>query len=156
MPRLRSYQGARVGDGDPFASLKDASLKLKAEPAREDYPELPSSADKQREDLEMPARHEPQVLRPYHRSEALSIAEAAKLAGRSVRTVREWCGRRDLGRRIGGKWAVSRVALAMFLDGDREALTAYLRGDRSSTAVRAYFERCGVPVSKSIDGVGRA
>jgi hypothetical protein len=103
----------------------------------------------------MPARHEPQVLRPYHRSEALSIAEAAKLAGRSVRTVREWCGRLDLGRRS-GQWAVSRVVLAMFLDGDREALTACLRGDRSSTAVRAYFERCGVPVSKSIDGVGRA
>jgi predicted transcriptional regulator len=40
----------------------------------------------------MPARHEPQVLRPYHRSEALSIAEAAKLAGRSVRTVESGVG----------------------------------------------------------------
>jgi hypothetical protein len=36
-----SYQEAQFGDGDPFASLKDPSLKLKAEPAREDYPELP-------------------------------------------------------------------------------------------------------------------
>jgi putative DNA primase/helicase len=37
----RSYQEAQFGDGDPFASLKDPSLKFKAEPAREDYPKLP-------------------------------------------------------------------------------------------------------------------
>jgi hypothetical protein len=94
----------------------------------------------------MLAPNEPQVLRPYHRSEALSIAEAARLAGRSVRTLRDWCARLDIGRRIGGQWAVSRVALAMFLDGDREVLASYLRGDRTSQAVLAYFERCGVPV----------
>jgi hypothetical protein len=92
---------------------------------------------------------EPQVLRPYHRSEALSIAEAARLAGRSVRTVREWCARLDIGRRVGGQWAVSRVALAMFLDGDRDALACYLRGDRTSWTVMAYFERCGISVPKS-------
>jgi Helix-turn-helix domain len=88
--------------------------------------------------------------------EALSIAEAALIAGRSVRTIRDWCARLDIGRRIGGQWAVSHVALAMYLDGDREVLGAYLRGDRSSTSVLAYFERCGVPVSKSTDSFGRA
>jgi len=91
---------------------------------------------------------EPQVLRPFHRSEALSIAEAAAIAGRSVRTIREWCARLDIGRRVGGQWAVSRVALAMFLDGDRAALDAYLRGDRTSPTVTAYFERSGISVSK--------
>ena len=91
---------------------------------------------------------EPQVLRPFHRSEALSIAEAASIAGRSVRTVREWCARLDIGRRIGGQWAVSRVALAMFLDGDRDALAAYLHGDRTSRTVITYFERCGVQAPK--------
>jgi hypothetical protein len=43
----RSYQEARFGDGDPFASLKDPSLKLKAEPPQEDYPELPDFLSRQ-------------------------------------------------------------------------------------------------------------
>jgi hypothetical protein len=94
----------------------------------------------------MLVRHEPQVLRPFHRSEALSIAEAASIAGRSVRTVRDWCARLDIGRRIGGHWAVSRVALQMFLDGDRDALGAYLCGDRTSQTVMSYFERCGAQI----------
>ena len=64
----------------------------------------------------------------------------------SVRTIREWCARLDIGRRIGGQWAVSRVALAMFLDGDLEALRAYLRGDRSSSTIIEYFTRCNLPL----------
>ena len=54
---------------------------------------------------------EPQVLRPFHRSEVLSIAEAACIAGRAVRTIREWCLFHDIGRRIGGRWAVSKGRL---------------------------------------------
>jgi hypothetical protein len=92
---------------------------------------------------------EPQVLRPFHRSEAIPITEAARIAGRSVRTLREWCMRLDIGRRIGGQWAVSRVALAMWLDGDRAALAAYFAGDRTLPIVVHYFERCGVPLLKS-------
>jgi hypothetical protein len=88
----------------------------------------------------------PQVLRPFHRGEVLSIAEAAHLAGKSVRTIRDWCLLHDLGRRIGGQWAVSKVTLAMWLDGNKEALAAYLAGDRSSPTVTAYFERCDVPL----------
>jgi hypothetical protein len=91
---------------------------------------------------------EPQVLIPFHRSEALSITEAAIEANRSVRTMREWCLRHDIGRRIGGQWAVSKVALAMHLDGDRAALKTYLEGDRSSPAIVAYFSRSGVPLPK--------
>jgi hypothetical protein len=91
---------------------------------------------------------EPQVLRPFHRSEAFPIAEAADVAGRSVRTIREWCARFDIGRRIGGQWAVSKVGLAMLLDGNKAALAAYLTGDRSPPTITAYFERCGVPLPR--------
>jgi len=91
---------------------------------------------------------EPQVLRPFHRSEVLPVAEAARIAGRSKRTIREWCLLHDIGRRILGRWAVSKVALAMLLDGNKEALAAYLAGDRSFPAVAEYFFRCGVPLPK--------
>ena len=74
------------------------------------------------------------------------------MAGRSVRTLREWCARLDIGRRIGGRWAVSKVALAMLLDGDKTALAAYLAGDRQSDVVTAYFERCGVPLVRRLGG----
>jgi hypothetical protein len=73
-----------------------------------------------------------------------SISEAARIAGKSKRTIRDWCARLDIGRRVGGQWAVSRVALAMFLDGDRDALMAYLRGDRGSPTVIEYFSRYNV------------
>ena len=91
---------------------------------------------------------EPQVLRPFHRSEVLPVAEAARIAGRAKRTIREWCLLHDIGRRILGRWAVSKVALAMLLDGNKEALAAYLAGDRSFPAVVEYFSRCRVPLPK--------
>ena len=75
---------------------------------------------------------EPQILRPFNRAEVLLIAQAALLAGCSVRTMRDWCFRYDIGRKVRGRWYVSKVALAMFLDGDREALAQYLAGDRRS------------------------
>jgi hypothetical protein len=91
---------------------------------------------------------EPQVLRPFHRSELLSIANAANVARKSKRTVRDWCHLHDIGRRIAGQWAVSRVALGMFLDGDKLALEAYRAGDRTSPTVTEYFARCGVPLPR--------
>ncbi|WP_363351853.1 hypothetical protein [Methylocystis echinoides] len=39
---------------------------------------------------------------------------------------------------------VSRVALAMHLDGDEEALRLYLSGDRVSARVAGYFRRAGL------------
>jgi len=90
---------------------------------------------------------EPQILIPFNRSEAISTGEAAEIAGRTVRTVRDWCLLHDIGRRIGGQWSVSKVALAMWLDGNTEALSAYLSGDRNSPKVTEYFRRCGVSLS---------
>jgi hypothetical protein len=99
---------------------------------------------------------EPQVLRPFHRSEAITIAEAAIVAGRSPRTVRQWCLLNDLGRKVGGQWLVSRPALMMWLDADKAALKAYLGGDRNSPAVTDYFARFGVPLPKQRYGVREA
>jgi hypothetical protein len=86
----------------------------------------------------------PKVLIPFNLAEAVTVPEAAKLVGRSAVTVRTWCSLYDLGRRVAGQWWVSRVALAMFLDSDRDALRAYLSGDRASELVASYFDRCGV------------
>ena len=100
----------------------------------------------------MPLLHdpyEPQTLKPYHAAEAITVAEAAVLAKRKRRTIRGWCNLLDLGRRIGGQWAVSIVALSMYLDGNSEALAAYLRGDRQSSNVLAYFTRCNVPLLRT-------
>ena len=56
--------------------------------------------------------------------------------------MRTWCEVYGLGRRIGnGPWSVSKVALAMHLDGDRKALRAYHAGDRTSDLVAPYFRR---------------
>ena len=86
-----------------------------------------------------PARR-PMILVPFNRRETISLREAAKVAGRCESTVRGWCGAYDIGRRIGnGPWQVSRVALAMFLDGAEDALRAYLAGDRTGELVEGYF-----------------
>jgi hypothetical protein len=96
----------------------------------------------------MPHDDEPQVLRPYHAAETLTVRQAAALAKRSARTIRDWVARFDLGRRIGGSWAISSVALLMHLESNREALALYHAGDRSSPIITAYFERCDVPLPR--------
>lgn len=89
------------------------------------------------------------VLTPYDPREGMGLKEAAGRAGKSETTLRNWCVQQGLGRRVGGGvWVVSKVALAMFLDGDRKALAAYLAGDRSSSLVKSYFERMNVPLPK--------
>jgi hypothetical protein len=91
------------------------------------------------------ASRAPFVLRPFDRLEPLTIKEAAEVAARSEGTVRRWRANFDLGRRIGvGRWAASNFALKMFLDGDAEALRAYLAGDRETPRVARYFERTGI------------
>ncbi len=86
----------------------------------------------------------PQVLIPYNAREAASLREAAKISGMSVETMRRVSSLHDIGRKIGGRWAVSRVALAMWLDGNRAALKAYLAGERNGLVVGPYFERAGL------------
>jgi hypothetical protein len=96
---------------------------------------------------------EPQAcltLIPFDKREGFSLGEAATLAGKSVGTIRNWCLQHGLGRRVGGgTWVVSKVAFAMFLDGDIVALAAYQSGDRSSPLVAPYFERFNLISKKS-------
>jgi hypothetical protein len=87
------------------------------------------------------------TLNPYAGEERLSIGEAATIAGRSERTLRNWCVEHGIGRRIaGGNWAVSKVALQMLLDGDDRALIAYRdHGARAQyEPVAKYFRQCGL------------
>ncbi|MGY4380445.1 hypothetical protein ACVWZ3_008084 [Bradyrhizobium sp. i1.3.6] len=92
------------------------------------------------------------TLTPFDRREAISIGQAAEVAGKSVGTLYNWCRQHGLGRRVGGgTWFVSKVALAMFLDGDMIALAAYQAGERSGDLVGQYFERFKLQsVSKSL------
>jgi len=95
------------------------------------------------------------VLVPYNPDEAVSIKEAAAFAGRCPATIRDWCNIYSIGRRVpaNGPWAVSRAALAMFLEGDHDALQRYLRGQRASAPpVAIYFKRLGIPVPADVTG----
>lgn len=92
-----------------------------------------------------------QILVPFDARESIPISLGAKLSGKSGNTIRGWAERYGIGRKIGGGWHISRVALQMFLDGDIDALAAYHTGDRTDPAVRSYFERagCGALLQKS-------
>jgi hypothetical protein len=85
------------------------------------------------------------VMVPFDLRESMSIAAAARFSGKSENTIRLWAARYGIGRKIGGDWHISRVALKIFLDGDMAALAAYHAGDRTNPLVRPYFERaaCG-------------
>lgn len=89
------------------------------------------------------AKHKlPQVLIPFDRREAITLAVAAARANKSAGTVRQWCLNHAIGRRVGGgTWQVSAVALAMFLDRDASALFDYLSGCRTCAPVRNYYVR---------------
>jgi hypothetical protein len=87
------------------------------------------------------------TLIPFTAEEAISIGEAAAIAGKSERTIRNWCVQDGIGRRIGdGAWAVSKVALMMWLEGDHKALAAYRDdGARGSwEPVAKYYRRRGL------------
>jgi hypothetical protein len=87
------------------------------------------------------------VLHPFDPAEAIRVSEAAVRAGKSDRTIRNWCMERQIGRRIAGQWAVSAVALDMLLAGDANALDSYLAGDRKSEHVVGYFNARAISVS---------
>ena len=94
---------------------------------------------------------EAQVLRPYIRAEARTTAEAAAFAGKTVRTIRLWCEKYAIGRRLGSVWIVSIVALDLYLSGETKGLAAYLRGDRSHPHVVAAYARHNVPLPKQTE-----
>jgi hypothetical protein len=99
----------------------------------------------------MQPRAEPWILVPFDTRESISIAVAAKIAGRAPSTIRLWAEEYGIGRKIGGTWHISRVALQIFLEGDMAALAAYHAGDRTDPEVRSYFERvgCGALLGKT-------
>jgi hypothetical protein len=87
------------------------------------------------------------TLRPYHVSEGLRVRQAAVVAGKSERTIRDWCARHGIGRRVaGGTLIVSKVALLALLDGDDDALVSYRdHGVRGSyPAVAKFYERANL------------
>ena len=89
------------------------------------------------------------ILSPFDKRECLTLRQAAEaaVAGKSESTLRVWCEGYGLGRRVGGgTCCVSKVALAMHLDGNRKALRAYHAGNRSDPNVVYYFEREGLGV----------
>jgi hypothetical protein len=91
------------------------------------------------------AARSPRVLIPFDKREAISLPIAATTASKSERTVRNWCVQFAVGRRIGGHWAVSRVALAMYLEGNEDALAAYHDGARAEYGpVADYYRRLGL------------
>lgn len=71
---------------------------------------------------------------------------------KSERTMREWFARHQIGPMIGGRWAISQVALDMLLDGDKDSLEAYLSGDRTSERVRSYYTRRSIPLQTAPAG----
>ena len=91
------------------------------------------------------------VLQPFNPAEAIGSAEAARRAGRSIRTLREWVAVNPIGRMVGGRWQFSQCALDMFLAGDFDALDRYASGDRDSPDIVAYFKRRGVPIVRAAD-----
>jgi hypothetical protein len=91
----------------------------------------------------------PLVLVPWMPAEAIEVSAAAKRAKCCDRTIRLWCAAEGVGRRIGGRWRVSQVALQMWLEGDRRALAAYHAGDRSSPLVLTYYRRAGIRTEAS-------
>jgi hypothetical protein len=91
------------------------------------------------------------VLTPFNPNEVLTLQQAADRAKKSPGTIRNWCEAEGLGRRIGGKWCVSKVALEMYLDGEIGALARYLEGDRQAIDVVSYFKRFELPVQKPVN-----
>lgn len=84
------------------------------------------------------------TLVPFNVAEGISMAEAAAMAGKSQRTIRNWCIEHGIGRRVvDGTWVISRVALQMLLDGDHNSLVAYRdHGVRAAyEPVARYYER---------------
>ena len=85
------------------------------------------------------------TLIPYDKREGIPLNVAAERAGKSPGTIRNWCIEHGIGRKVGGgQWIVSKVALAMFLDGATSALNAYKAGERSTPVVMNYFRRLGL------------
>ncbi len=89
---------------------------------------------------------ERKILVPFDIRECISLGHGAGRAGISESTMCNWCKKYGLGRRIGGKWAVSKVALRMHLENDLDALHVYHAGNRNDRRIVSYFEREGLGI----------
>jgi hypothetical protein len=86
----------------------------------------------------------PNVLVPFDLQEAISTNTAAEKSGCKIRTIRYWCENDGIGRKVGGRLRISKVALQMKLEGDHEALALYQTGDRKHSRVVTHFKRLGI------------
>ena len=84
------------------------------------------------------------VLVPFVGFEVADVHYAARWAGVTPKCIRQWCERHGVGRKIAGRFFVSRLALPMFVEGDRETLARYHAGDRGPE-VLAYLTRMQTP-----------
>ncbi|CAL74412.1 hypothetical protein BRADO0469 [Bradyrhizobium sp. ORS 278] len=87
------------------------------------------------------------ILEPFNGLEAISVPEASRATGVPETTLRRWTREHGLGRRVGGHvrpWTLSRIALAMHLAGDRDALAAYHLGIRQEESVARYYRNEGL------------
>jgi hypothetical protein len=85
------------------------------------------------------------ILDPYHAREAISMAIAAQKAGKEHKTMWRICKKHGLGRKLpDSQWAVSIVALNIYLEGNLQALSAYHQGIRGGPLVARYFKACGL------------
>ena len=84
------------------------------------------------------------ALIPHIPGEAMTTGHAKKLAGVHEETIRRWCEEKGIGRKVMGRWRVSRVALTMLVETNTRALRLYLAGERHHPEVAAYFERFGL------------
>lgn len=68
----------------------------------------------------------------------VKLAEERFGITRSRDTVRYWAATEGFAVRVGGRWRILVPPFLAFLSGDREALKAFLAGDRSSPQVMRY------------------
>ncbi len=84
-------------------------------------------------------------LNPFRADLSLSLPAARERTGSSYNTVRSWCTRHHIGRKIGNSWHIDAVALELFLAGDLDPLARYLNGDRTGPEIIEAFARVGAP-----------
>lgn len=85
--------------------------------------------------------HEWKILVPWDPREVMKVHVAAATAVTCKSTIRNWCDQHGIGRKIGARYSISRVALAMHMEGNAEALEAYRSGDRTGPLVAPYFAK---------------
>ena len=83
-------------------------------------------------------------LSPFRRDLVMSLADASEYSGRAINTMRDWCKRYHLGRKIGGEWLIDAAAFHLFIEGQLDALAHYLNGDRATPEIVEAFARLGI------------